>query len=283
MLRGKMCDLKKFGPCPCSPPGLAPAWPQPGTSQAPTTGERRHKQSGTNEQHAPASPYRFYSGVHFYQFARSTSVGMRARRGNEAGAEQRPTLHRSCRAREMHAAAWLLVQLLAAQPGLDGLIDGMLRDEGSSLAASPAPDPQPLAELAPTPGLLSAALNVANTARRGPNGMLSIPLEEGHKARALSHGGSFVCANDCPNYGNIGSVVNDGYCDDGAPSAAYCADPSGSQYACENAVTNWCPLGHDCEDCGPRKVTNVCTCCAVRVDPFAARVTHFCRSGLGIP
>ena len=168
----------------------------------------------------------------------------------------------------MHAATWLLLvlQLAAAQPTVEGLIDGILRNDAVPVS-SPAPEPEALkdADQPLQSDLLNAALALVNNARKEVGGAFSVPLEEGHQARALSHSGNNACSNDCPNVGNVGSVTNDGYCDDGAPSIEYCQDPSGSQYQCTPAVTNWCPFGHDCADCGPRKVTNVCSCCGVRV------------------
>ena len=151
-----------------------------------------------------------------------------------------------------------LVSLAAARPALESVIEDVLRAEAVPLA-SPAPEPEP--QRPPQ----SAALAVAKAAHQGPAGTLIIPLDPGHRARALSHdAGSHACYNDCPHRPGIGSITGDNYCDDGAASTAYCADPTGSQYPCEPSVTDWCPFGHDCEDCGPRRVENICTCCAVR-------------------
>ena len=164
------------------------------------------------------------------------------------------------------------------QPALEGVIADVLRSEGAIKAQAPVPEASPTPEPLPTgeddeedapkplPSGDRRALAVINSARQEAGGAYSIPLDEGHRSRALSHDhGSHVCSNDCgPGPGNVGSITNDNYCDDGAPSTAFCADPTGTQYPCEAAVTSWCPFGHDCDDCGPRRVSNVCTCCAVR-------------------
>ena len=164
----------------------------------------------------------------------------------------------------MHALSPLLVllPLAAARASIEPIIDGVLRGE-AVLVASPAPEPEPK-EKVHGHASSAAARAVVARAHKGPKGTLSIPLEHEHRARALSHSGQNVCLNDCPNGpGVVGNIVRDGYCDDGAPSTAYCADPNSEQ--CSQSVTSWCPFGHDCDDCGPRIVANICTCCAVSI------------------
>ena len=160
------------------------------------------------------------------------------------------------RAGMMHTVFSLLVPLLSAELMIDPIIDEVLQGNGIP-AASPAPEPL---LVDPVEGN-SAAKEVIARAGKGPNGTIIIPLDPGHRARALSHSGQMACFNDCPNGpGSVGSIVNDDYCDDGAASTAYCADPTGTQYPCAAGTTNWCPFGHDCADCGPRIVTPICTC-----------------------
>jgi hypothetical protein len=154
-------------------------------------------------------------------------------------------------------AAFLLMPL--AQPALERVVDDLMRGEGAPVA-SPTPEPLPDAMQTEPPAPVASSLTP------GPGGTMIMPLEHGHKARALSHGsGNYICSNDCTNGpGSIGSITGDNYCDDGASSTAFCADPSGVQYPCEAAITSWCPFGHDCTDCGPRRSQQFCTCCAVR-------------------
>lgn len=56
-----------------------------------------------------------------------------------------------------------------------------------------------------------------------------------------------LCLNDCERYdGDGASIAFDGFCNDGQTSLF--GKPSLTRY------NYWCPLGHDCVDCGPRMV-----------------------------
>ena len=142
----------------------------------------------------------------------------------------------------------------------ESLDDFLQRTEGAADSKANDKDAEGLLMSSPEPVLTDEDAPAASHKRH----LVTVPLDPEHKARALSHVGNSACFNDCPpGPGTIGSINFDNYCDDGAPSTAYCLDPTGTDHECEESVTNWCPFGHDCADCGPRKVENICECCAV--------------------
>ena len=151
----------------------------------------------------------------------------------------------------------MFATVLAASPDLvldmEAFVERSTEIDLSQPLASPEPVPQRGTDASP-----AAALALGDS-----KNLLVTPLSKSMKGRALSHAGHAACSDDCPNHPVFGSVIGDGFCDDGAPSSAYCADPSGD---CRGANTDFCEYGHDCTDCGPRilpEASNICKCCAV--------------------
>ena len=121
----------------------------------------------------------------------------------------------------------------------------------------------PLASPEPVPRRSTDTQPVTALALDRANKLLVSPLSSSMKRRALAHAGHAACSDDCPNHPLFGSVIDDGFCDDGAPSTTYCANPTGS---CHSANSGFCDYGHDCTDCGPRilpDASSICKCCAV--------------------
>ena len=72
--------------------------------------------------------------------------------------------------------------------------------------------------------LATAAYQSQPIAQSDEYGLRWKPLAAAHKHRALEEAALTVCQDDCvTNWGGV--MKNDTYCDDGAPSTAYCADP----------------------------------------------------------
>ena len=69
-------------------------------------------------------------------------------------------------------------------------------------------------------------------------------LERGRALLDPQPNASFICINNCSSVVE-GNLTTDRVCDDGAPSTAYCADPSSP--SCRAAASSHCALGHDCE------------------------------------
>ena len=143
----------------------------------------------------------------------------------------------------------LLVQS-ASLSTLESIVDEAVLDEkGAAPLASPGPFTAP--DAAPEPVITASLLEPVPVEIRvnATVKLLSKSLEPHHKARALSHSAQSVCFNDCPPHPQLGSLIDDNFCDDGAPSIEYCLDPTGVAYPCTSAQFAICPFGHDCADC----------------------------------
>ena len=137
----------------------------------------------------------------------------------------------------------------AALQTLESIVEEALLDE-KIVATLASPEPAAALDAAPEPVITASLLEPTQgeSSAKGASKLLSKPLEPHHIARALSHSAQSVCLNDCPS-DRWGSYTDDGFCDDGAPSTAYCLDPTEISYACEIAQSKMCPFGHDCTDC----------------------------------
>ena len=59
-----------------------------------------------------------------------------------------------------------------------------------------------------------------------------------------SNASSAICLNNC-SHSVFGNLTNDGICSDGAPSRAYCANPTDA--TCREAAERYCTFGFDCK------------------------------------
>lgn len=122
--------------------------------------------------------------------------------------------------------------------GSNGVPAGADTPMPSHLLASPSPVPKgtgTLSSLGVQPKELLSG--------HGGEVLLSIPLGEAEKAKAISETVSMICDNTC-------ALSHDGVCQDGAASTSLCSDAPAftalGRGTCAAAVSSECELGTDC-------------------------------------
>ena len=108
----------------------------------------------------------------------------------------------------------------------------------SQLLASPSPVPKGTGALAPL-----GVEPEEPMAGHGGEVLLSIPLSEAEKAKAISEAVSMICDNTC-------AFSHDGVCQDGAVSTSSCSNAPAftalGRGSCAAAASSECDLGTDC-------------------------------------
>ena len=108
----------------------------------------------------------------------------------------------------------------------------------SHLLASPSPVPKGTGALAPL-----GVEPEEPMAGHGGEVLLSIPLSEAEKAKAISEAVSMICDNTC-------AFSHDGVCQDGAVSTSSCSNAPAftalGRGSCAAAASSECDLGTDC-------------------------------------